>query len=248
MTDNDAKLQATTKLLSLIETVDRVVVDEEAQKHLIQWRDEHKELVRHSRPTLESGVIEYSWQGKNDTLQRAWQYFSSPTEEKSGIMVVYVRFKDTQNYVPAISFQFDWDMESGEVRVGREWRNTSFAFGEGEDAPEQSSVTMYCTVMAYMQHYTEVRDRVHRETRSILYTKKAKHGKKGNRTVRASRVEYRLPRPTESLPPSESRSYERHVGSWGVRGHLRTYKSGKTVFIPPHTKGQGAHEAKDYRV
>lgn len=39
--------------------------------------------------------------------------------------------------------------------------------------------------------------------------------------------------------PHESRKYERHCEAWGVRGHWRHYKSGKVVFIKPHTKGSG---------
>lgn len=34
------------------------------------------------------------------------------------------------------------------------------------------------------------------------------------------------------------RRYERHTDSWGVRGHYRTYKSGKTVWVRPYTKGK----------
>lgn len=34
------------------------------------------------------------------------------------------------------------------------------------------------------------------------------------------------------------RSYERHTDSWEVRGYVRHYKSGKTVFIKPFTKGK----------
>lgn len=33
------------------------------------------------------------------------------------------------------------------------------------------------------------------------------------------------------------RKYERHTESWGVRGHYRTYKSGKTVWVKGYTKG-----------
>lgn len=36
-----------------------------------------------------------------------------------------------------------------------------------------------------------------------------------------------------------SRKYERVTESWGVRGHIRRYKSGKEVFIKPFTKGTG---------
>jgi hypothetical protein len=36
------------------------------------------------------------------------------------------------------------------------------------------------------------------------------------------------------------RKYERHTDSWGVRGHYRTYKSGKTVWVRPYVKGENS--------
>lgn len=37
--------------------------------------------------------------------------------------------------------------------------------------------------------------------------------------------------------PDVKRRYERHTDSWGVRGHYRTYKSGRVVWVRPYTKG-----------
>ena len=44
----------------------------------------------------------------------------------------------------------------------------------------------------------------------------------------------------------ELRKFTRHIESWSVRGHERTYKSGKTVWIGEHVKGQGTLEQRTY--
>ena len=36
----------------------------------------------------------------------------------------------------------------------------------------------------------------------------------------------------------EYKEYVRHCPAWGVRGHYRHMKSGKTVYVKPHVKGQ----------
>lgn len=42
------------------------------------------------------------------------------------------------------------------------------------------------------------------------------------------------------------RTYNRVMESWNVRGHMRTYKNGKTVYIKPFVKGKGKLENKKY--
>lgn len=49
-------------------------------------------------------------------------------------------------------------------------------------------------------------------------------------------------------PHETTRNYMRHVDAWGVRGHYRHYKSGKVVFIHPHTRGSGAVKHTQYTV
>lgn len=44
------------------------------------------------------------------------------------------------------------------------------------------------------------------------------------------------------------RSYERHTESWEVRGYVRHYKSGKTVFVKPYTKGKKTGKSSEDKV
>jgi hypothetical protein len=49
--------------------------------------------------------------------------------------------------------------------------------------------------------------------------------------------------------PAPKRKYEKHTESFGVRGHYRQYKSGKTVWVRPYTKGElSKRNDKEYYV
>lgn len=47
-------------------------------------------------------------------------------------------------------------------------------------------------------------------------------------------------------PSNVHREFTRHCEAWNVRGHYRQYKSGKTIFIHPYTKGKGRLNQKQY--
>jgi hypothetical protein len=67
-----------------------------------------------------------------------------------------------------------------------------------------------------------------------------KNKKKSNRTSKVTTLNFSdiekvvYAKPEVHVP----RSYERHTDSWEVRGYVRHYKSGKTVFVKPFTKGK----------
>ena len=49
-------------------------------------------------------------------------------------------------------------------------------------------------------------------------------------------------------PSNVHREFTRHCEAWNVRGHYRQYKTGKTIFIKPYTKGKGRLNQKQYIV
>jgi len=50
---------------------------------------------------------------------------------------------------------------------------------------------------------------------------------------------------TKDDPDHPRKKYERHIGSWSVRGHYRRI-NGSLVWIRPHTRGQGELEERTY--
>lgn len=44
------------------------------------------------------------------------------------------------------------------------------------------------------------------------------------------------------------REYNKTMEAWTVKGHTRTYKSGKTIWIAPYSKGKGKKTPKEYKL
>lgn len=87
--------------------------------------------------------------------------------------------------------------------------------------------------MLFAAYYREEVERTKVVSRTAGGVKNRKNGKRSNKrmlTVRRYTIGSEI---LSELP----RKYERHAESWGVRGHYRTYKSGKTVWVRPYTKG-----------
>lgn len=94
-------------------------------------------------------------------------------------------------------------------------------------------VRKFRSLMLFAAYYREEVERTKVVSRIEKPGKKRSNGKRGNRrmlTVRKYTV-------SEELLSELPRKYERHTDSWSVRGHYRTYKSGKTVWVRPFVKG-----------
>ena len=95
-------------------------------------------------------------------------------------------------------------------------------------------VRKFRSLMLFAAYYREEVERTRVVERKNLGVKKRSSGKRSNRRMLTVR-RYTIGSEVLSELP---RKYERHTDSWGVRGHYRTYKSGKTVWVRPYTKGE----------
>jgi hypothetical protein len=106
-------------------------------------------------------------------------------------------------------------------------------------------VRKFRSLMLFAAYYREEVERTRVVTRSEKPRKNGSARKGGNRrmlTVRRYTIGSEV---LGELP----RKYDRHTESWGVRGHYRTYKSGKTVWVRPYVKGElGKRSDKEYFV
>ena len=94
-------------------------------------------------------------------------------------------------------------------------------------------VRKFRALMLFAAYYREEVERTRVVERSVKPGKKRSSGKRGNKRMLTVR-KYTIGSEVLSELP---RRYERHTDSWGVRGHYRTYKSGKTVWVKAYTKG-----------
>lgn len=95
-------------------------------------------------------------------------------------------------------------------------------------------VRKFRSLMLFAGYYREEVERTRVVERTAKPGKKNRSGSRNNRRMLTVR-KYTIGSEVLSELP---RKYERHTDSWGVRGHYRTYKSGKTVWVRPYTKGE----------
>jgi len=67
-------------------------------------------------------------------------------------------------------------------------------------------------------------------------------------SVSKGKTVYEYEAKDEKQIDTNKREYQRHTESWRVRGHYRTYKSGKKVWIKPQVRGKGKTKGKDYTI
>lgn len=100
-------------------------------------------------------------------------------------------------------------------------------------------VRKFRALMLFAAYYHEEVRRSAVVERTVKPGKKRSSGKRSNRRMLTVR-KYLIGEEALSELPRPKRKYEKHTDSFGVRGHYRTYKSGKTVWVRPYTKGENS--------
>ena len=129
------------------------------------------------------------------------------------------------------------NLETGEIpelRVNAEGeKKVGLSLLLARDNTVAKCVRKFRSLMLFAAYYREEVER----TKVVTRTEKKRRsgsGKRSNKRMLTVR-KYTIGSEVLSELP---RKYERHTDSWGVRGHYRTYKSGKTVWVRPYTKGE----------
>lgn len=141
------------------------------------------------------------------------------------------------------------NLETGgieELRIAAEGeRKAGMAILLARDNTVAKCVRKFRALMLFAAYYREEVERTRVVERTVKPRKNGSPRKGSNRrmlTVRKYTIGSEI---LSELP----RKYERHAESWGVRGHYRTYKSGKTVWVKAYTKGDAEkRNDKEYYV
>lgn len=219
-----------------LEKYDRVIVSKEDMAHIIQWEEDY--FKKHGKGDnvdfpMSEGVIEIEQE-----------------HEQLGINVVASTYFKVNEDIFEVR-QFTKGEEFFSFKIGGEENEfydikTNVRSASKEDIDRSARMTTYLIfcVFQYMSHMT--RNVVEsKELKSIRKKQKGKKASKNNRNrvVKLSVTKYTF---NHAEP---TKSYERHVMGWNVRGHWRQLKSGKRVWIKPHAKGDKEQiEAKEYRL
>ena len=225
--------------------MDRIVVTPAEVESMIQWRDQHREYIYHYKEILKEGIVEVS-----EASYTAFRFLEGGrTQFKLYVQNALVAYLETLR------------VEGDKYKVVRSGVGSAYiklvtkAFGdegvttdeeETRDLLMQDIVTVVLTCMAYMEHCNDdvkvVEEHVKKGS-STHGKKKAKDKRRANiiklrKTIKFVRIRDDAGDEIQD-GPVDHHAYERRTELWGVKGHYRHYKSGKTTWIRPHNAGPG---------
>lgn len=211
-----------------IEKYDRLVVTQEDIELLFEWRDKNKDLVQNFNPVLDNGVI----------------------INKSTPLVKYVFQKEGTKYLYTMITEKDGNaIHSMEWNLLTKIGRTMNTILNKEEVQEfnQVLISLHASLMAYMEHYRDNDEHVQSRSHEVTtgYKKQKKSKKKTPIKIRRKTYSFTI---TEESLNEVTRSYERQIEKWTVRGHWRKTKNGQ-VWIKPHVKGTGKEVTpKEYKM
>ena len=203
--------------------MDKIELSREDITALLDWRDQHKELVR-SLPAPKK-AIEIVFKHNDFRIKGIREGDSLRLHLSNG-------FDSLGKAVFDISPKKELIHRSGKMKVTQE----SF----------QSVLTVYCSLMALMTYGRQkpMDEPVERKPPTNNRKRRTKRQNKHS----GKRVTYILLRDNGVLVAAPKGSHASPKGTFTVRGHYRHYASGKVVWIAEYKKGTGKKKSKTYKI
>ncbi len=144
------------------------------------------------------------------------------------------------------------NLETGdipELRIAAEgMKKAEMAIILARDNTVAKCVGKFRSLMLFAAYYREEVERTKVVSRVAKPRKSGSPRKGGGKRMLTVR-KYTVSEEMLSELPAPKRKYEKHTDSFGVRGHYRTYKNGRVVWVRPYVKGeQSKREDKEYFV
>lgn len=206
---------------------------------IMEWRDMNKDIVRKFLPFIMNGTLRIKQE--NCANEIAFLIFQNESNSFFGYFDYFCVMPDGKN---KFLYSYTALIQDGKVYVKNKTMRPDYSeyYKENqEDALLQDLIGVFFAVNAYFFHYRQDTDEI-----PVKQVKKhTVHNKRketlGTHTMRSLSVKYRLKGAVRHDRVPKARQW--HVDYWGVRGHMRHYKNGKTVFIAPYTKGKDRENA-----
>lgn len=201
--------------------MDKIILSSADVETLLKWRDNNTELVRRNAAPFKGIMLEFP-----DTNINIKAY-------NDGGKITFYLYINGEKAGKIAGIQLPGGLF-------KETKNTTKLNKEDK----QSIITVYASLMAYITYYRPeaaamAADAPHQEK---PHTKKsgAQRSKKGKTYIFSKHG---------SGPRIQARGHHSSpAGVFSVRGHYRHYKNGKTVWIRPYKKGNGAQNDKTYKL
>jgi hypothetical protein len=203
-------------------------------ENLLAWRDKNKDLVRKFNFVLERGYLEF----KHNWVKIIF--------EKNGDYVYLDMLIKDKEKDGLVHFQtFKWFYKNGTIEIihpsEKEYKEEVY------NTNTQTMITVFASLMAYMEHYKEDKEVIKKNTQISVKSKKNKNGKKKANVRKIKRYAYNV---NFQSPSKEKREYHLDEDkSWTVRGHWRNLKNGNQIWINPYPKGnvEGKNNPATYK-
>lgn len=201
--------------------MDRIELTQDDIFTLMEWRDQHKELVRSLPAPLKAVEITFK--------HNSYRIKGIRDGNRLTIML-----HDGMKKLQDVKFEIQ---RGTLVKTGGFTKLTHDAF--------QDVLTTYCSLMALMVYGGRNTSEPDEESRTEPSPRTAQ---KRPQKRPAKRTTYIIRNDRGALNIAPRGSHASPKGIFTVRGHYRHYKSGKVVWIPEYKKGEGKKKKKTYRI
>lgn len=228
-------------------SADRIIVRSNARmKLVIDWYYENKSWLDREefRAPMETGVVE---------LQEEMLEFTF--ENKNGGVEIAV-FPLEKPFLPAV-LTFQYDPKTQEISKRRfadhltDERKGMLAIVLGFDRTDWKEALKYHALMQFMTYYHEIVEVGERKVNSSVSVKRQKRSKsrRPQPLIKRTYIIRDFDAATLARPDGIKRPYTKPEHEVNVRGYLRRYKSGKTVWVKPCVKYKGkTTQHKEYEL
>ena len=170
-------------------------------------------------------------------------------DEGSNVVLfeMWIRRDAENEYAEVCEWRYDFaDGKCTDLRLlGRPENKPALAMLIVSDDTVSKCIRKFRALMLFSAYYREDIKRTRVVSRVSGAVKKRSNGKRSNRrplTVRR----YTIGSEMLSELPAPKKEWRGYAESFGVRGHFRTYRSGKVIWVRPYTKA-GRNEKKSDR-
>lgn len=159
---------------------------------------------------------------------------------RGGDLVVFDFLLKTES---ALEYSFVINKANDVVKSFGEFLPSEYATDDVTTDLSRGSINSFLAVTNYFvyhkQDYTELEER----ERNVIKVKGRYKYAAGRNAIKLTRT-YRLAKPVVTTDERNRIRREYKCEAWGVRGHIRHLKNGKTVFVRPYVKGKKRDEVK----
>ena len=204
--------------------MDKIILSSKDIETLLQWRDNNTDLVRRNAAPFKGIMLEFP---ETNINIKAYN--------NAGKIAFYIWIngssagKITGQQLPGGLF--------------KEKKNTTKLLKEDV----QSIITVYASLMAFIVYHLPEAAPAAAAAPDPRQNKPKKAGK-ARQQRRKNGITYIFKHSSSGPRIQQRGKHASPAGVFSVRGHYRHYKNGKTVWIRPYNKGNGAKKDKTYKL